>query len=68
MTFYIPQFWCGVIATVIFEFGMTIGIAVISALGKDKRKGEKDVKEEVDGLVGTYDDSGEWNNGQGGGN
>lgn len=64
MTFYIPQFWCGVVATVVFEIGIVIGSAVISAIGKDKEKGETDVKEEVDGLVGTYDDHGEWNESQ----
>lgn len=68
MTFYIPQFWCGVIATVVFEVCMAIGAAVISTHGKDKEEGEKDVKEEADGLVGTYDDRGEWNDSQRGGN
>lgn len=60
MTFYIPDFWCGVIATVVFEVCMVIGAAVISTHGKDKDKGENDVKEEVDVLVGTYDDLGQW--------
>lgn len=61
MTFYIPPFWCGVIATVVFEICMVIGAAVISTHGKDKKKEKEDVKEEVDGLVGTYDGRGEWN-------
>lgn len=61
MTFYIPEFWCGVIATVVFEVCIVIGAAVISTIGKDKEKGEKDVKEEDGGLVGTYDDRGQWN-------
>lgn len=60
MTFYISKFWCGVIATVVFEVCMVIGAAVISTHGKDKKKGENDVKEKVDGLVGNYDGSGEW--------
>lgn len=59
MTFYIPPFLCGVIATVVFEACMVIGAAVISTHGKDKKK-EKDVKEKVDGIVETYDERGEW--------
>lgn len=68
MTFYIPQFWCGVIATIIFEICMLIGAVIVSTLGKDEKKGENDVKEEAGGLVGTYDDRGEWDNSQCGGN
>lgn len=66
MTFYIPPFWCGVIATVVFEICMVIGAAVISTHGKDKEKGEKDVKEEYDGLVDTYNDRGKWDSGESG--
>lgn len=65
MTFYIPEFWCSVIATVVFEFCMTIGTAVISASRKDKKEGENDVKEEDGGFTGTYDDNGQWNDGTG---
>lgn len=68
MTFYIPPFWCGVIATVVFEFVSLIVAAIAMSVGDKKKKGEKDVKEEVDGIVDTYDDRGEWNDSQRGGN
>lgn len=68
MTFYIPPFWCGVIATVAFEFCMVIGSVVISTHGKDKKKGVEEVEEEINGTVGTYNDCGEWNDSQCGGN
>lgn len=65
MTFYIPEFWCGVLATVLSEFCVAVGAAVVSEKKdkkkKDKKKkGEGDVKEKADGLVGTYDDHGQW--------
>lgn len=56
MTFYISPFWCGVIATVVFEFGVIVGTAVISASRKDKKKGENDVKEEDGDFTVAYDD------------
>lgn len=59
MTFYIPQFWCGVITTVVFEISMIIGAAIISSINKDKKKGDKDAEKEVDALIGTYDDHGQ---------
>lgn len=61
MTFYIPEFWCGVFATVLSEFFAVVGaVVVLEKKNKKKKKGEKDVKEEGDGLVGTYDDHGQW--------
>lgn len=60
MTFYIPPFWCGVIATIVVEFVSITVLAIVITL-RDKEKEEKDVKEEVNGLVGTYDGSGKWN-------
>lgn len=42
---YIPEFWCGVVATVLCEVAVCIGIAVIEALrsgGKDETTKEVD--------------------------
>lgn len=60
MTFYIPEFLCGVIATVVFEVCMVIVAAVISTHGNDKEK-RKESEEKVDGAVGTYDGRWGWN-------
>lgn len=39
MTFYIPEFWCGVMTTIIIEFIILIVIAVYR---KDKNDGDKE--------------------------
>lgn len=56
MTFYIPEFWCGVITTIVVQF-VSIIVAAIAIASRDKKK---KVEKEVDGLVGTYDDRGQW--------
>lgn len=33
---YIPEFWCGVAATVIIEVAVIIGVAIFSGLRKEK--------------------------------
>ena len=36
MTFYIPEFWCGVIATILIEF---IILTIFGILRRDKKNG-----------------------------
>lgn len=60
MTFYIPPFLFGVISTVAAEFVSLVVASIAIAARDKKRKGEKDVKEEADSLVGTYDENGQW--------
>lgn len=38
VTFYIPPFWCGVIATVVFEISMIIGAAIVSSIRKKTKR------------------------------
>lgn len=68
MTFYIPEFWCGVLTTVFLEFFAVAGAAVVSEKKDKKKKGEGNVEEKADGLVGTYDDHGQWHDSEGTGN
>ena len=35
---YVPEFWCGVIATVLVEIAITSILVVISTYGKEKDK------------------------------
>lgn len=39
---YIPEFWCGVIATILFEVAVPIGYLIIVSIGKEFRKENKD--------------------------
>lgn len=61
MTLYISEFWCGVVATVVFEIVLTITLSVAFSIKGDEKKGKK--ADEADGAVGTYDGSGEWHEG-----
>lgn len=40
MQIYIPQFWCGVIATVLFEISVPILYVIFSGM-RNRRKGGK---------------------------
>lgn len=66
MTFYISEFWCGVIATVVIEVSAVIIAAVISVKNDKKKKGEGNVEEKVDGLIGTYNDCVKWDSSESG--
>ena len=39
---YIEPFWCGVIATILFEVAVPICYLIIASIGKEFRKGNKD--------------------------
>ncbi len=57
MTFYISEFCCGVLFTVLLELAALIFAAAVSAK-KDKKK-KKYKAGEAGGAVGTYDCNGE---------
>lgn len=52
---YIPAFWCGVIATVVFEIGMIIGVAIVSVV-KDRSKEAKQILDGEEGKNVHKDD------------
>lgn len=35
---FIPEFWCGVIATILFEIAVPIGYLIITSIGREFKK------------------------------
>lgn len=64
MTFYIPEFACGVLSTIVVEFIFIIIFAVYSAL-KDKKGDDSNAKESNPIPTSTYNRGGTENDGTG---